>query len=132
MSAFSDHAEGLTLDWVFGIGTPARPTAWWIRLHTGAPGDDGTANSAAAAIDDTQYSGGWGRSGDTVDNDAEWESAANGGASQAITHVSIWDADPGGGGTPNCLYQGPLGGTVNVAGGATFRFPAGDLNITHA
>lgn len=125
MSDFSTYSEQLTLDWMFNLGTPTRPTAWYIQLHTAAPTDAGTSNVSTTIADRTQYSGGWTRSAETVDNDAAWESSAATGG-ETITHCSIWDAVSAG----NCLYVGDCT-DVTVASGVKVRFAAGTLDVSH-
>jgi hypothetical protein len=76
--------------------------ATYIQLHTGDPGAAGTANIAV---------------GSTTRNLATWNAAAagsmafntlsawtNGGTSETITHISIWDASTSG----NFLQSGAL------------------------
>ena len=37
MSALSDHAENLILNFLMTSGTATRPTAWYVALYTVAP-----------------------------------------------------------------------------------------------
>ena len=41
MSALSDHAENLILNFLMTSGTATRPTAWYVALYTVAPSDAG-------------------------------------------------------------------------------------------
>lgn len=44
MHALTDTAAGLMQDWFWNIGTPTRPSAFYIGLHSGAPGAAGASN----------------------------------------------------------------------------------------
>ena len=45
MTAKTDYAENLALLYLMTDETYVRPTAWFVALHTGDPGEAGTATS---------------------------------------------------------------------------------------
>lgn len=102
------------------------PTAVYVQLHTGTPGEAGTSNVSAetdrVAIEFGAASGGV----ITSSNSPEWASWDAG--AETISDISLWDASSGG----NCLATGDLTSSRAVADGDTFRLPAGDVTITIA
>lgn len=113
--SFSNYAENELLDHLLGTGAFTMPTATYIKLHTGDPGEDGTANASA----------------ETTRNDVNWAAASGGSASlsanstwsgwtagtETISHISIWDASTAG----NCLASGALSVSRTVNNGDDFR-----------
>lgn len=123
MSAASDYLELELLDHALGTGSFTMPTATYIKLHTGAPGEDGTSNAAA----------------NTTRQEANWNAASGGSAALSATvtwtnvpnaetysHFSIWDHVSAG----NCLIVGAFDSSTAVGVGATFNITA--LPITLA
>lgn len=122
MAGFSDYAEPKLLDVVFNNTAFGAVANVYIKLHTGDPGDDGTANAATETtrkeITVAAASGG------TIASDAAvtWTSISG---SQDATHFSLWDASSAG----NCLFTGTI--TANsVVAGDTFTIAIGDLDLT--
>lgn len=127
MSANTDHAENLILDWLFTTDVVTRPTEWHVALHTGDPGETGAANEL---------------SGNGYARQAATFSTASGGATAntgnltfgpntttawgVITHLSVWDASSAG----NCLRKGALSAQKTVAVGDSITLNAGDLDLT--
>lgn len=117
------------------VALAARPTAWYVGLHTGDPGVDGSANEVTGATD-ANYA----RTAVTwdetvvadltrVSNDAEVAFPASGGASSYnVLFVTIWDAASGG----NCLARLPLVPARAVAPAGILRFPIGEIIIEGA
>jgi hypothetical protein len=105
----SNYAETLVANFLFNGQTATRPTAWYVALHTGEPGETGASNEVSA--------GGYARtavvfgaaSSGAVSNsgDVEYTASADWGV---ITHVSIWDAETAG----NCLAVGALQQTAKT------------------
>lgn len=122
--SMSNYLENELLDHVFGVGAFSQPSGVYVKLHTGDPGEDGTAN---AATETTRQAATFGSaaSGGTISNTAQiqWTSLA---ATETLTHISLWDASTGG----NCLWTGALSSSVNVNSGGTFTIAIGDLDIT--
>lgn len=122
MAGLSDFLEPKILDLVFNATAYSGQATVYIKLHTGDPGDAGTANAATNTTRDTVTFGA--ASGGTISNDnlLEWTSVP---ASEDYTHFSLWD-DPTAG---NCLWTGTI--TANaVTTGDTFQIASGDLDIT--
>lgn len=130
MSALSDYAEKLVLDWLMTTGSATRPSAWYIGLFTAAPDDTGggievsgsgysrkTASFNAAATP-----------GGTTSNSAVVSWTAAGGNYGTVTHIGIFDASTGG----NLLWHGGLTTPKTVNDGDTIQFSAGNLTLTLA
>ena len=86
----------------------------YIALHTGDPGEAGSANEIGAGVGYARQSAAFTSNGDgTVDNDALITFGPNTNTNWgSVTHVSVWTAASGG----SCLYKGPLTAakTVNI------------------
>lgn len=99
-------------------------TATYIKLHTGDPGEDGTANAAAEttrkAVTFSAASGGSMASSATV----EWTNVST---TEIYTHWSMWDTvGPTGG---NCLWTGALGASASMTAGDTFQLTSLTLSL---
>lgn len=95
----------------------------YVQLHIGDPGAAGTANAAAETTRKTASFGA--ASAGSMSNDAivgPWTSVA---ATETYSHVSLWDASPGG----NFLGSGTVTGGA-VTAGDDFQFPVGDLTLS--
>jgi len=127
MSALSDYAENLVLDWLLTGGSVSRPSAWYVALHTGDPGEAGSANELsgngyarqavtfAAAVDGATENEGQLTFGPNTDSN--WGT---------VSHVSVWDDETGG----NCLFKGALSSSVSINVGDSLVIGAGNLQIT--
>lgn len=123
MSAASDYLENEVLDHVLGTGSWTMPSNTYIKLHIGAPGEDGTSNPAGNT---TRQEANWNAaSGGTAALSATvvWTSVSN---SETYSHFSVWDHVSAG----NCLIVGALDSGVAVTAGGTFNLTA--LNVTLA
>ncbi len=110
----------------------ARPTSWFVGLHTGDPGIDGSANELTTATDPNYVRTAitWDESVVSdltrVENDAEVAFPASGAAgSYTIQFITIWSASTGG----NCLARLPLVPARAVAPAGIVRFPIGEIII---
>lgn len=66
----------------------------WIKLHTGDPGSAGASNAAAGDTTRKQYTSAAASGGvKSATSVGPW---TNGGTSETITHISIWDASTSG------------------------------------
>lgn len=122
--SISDYLENEVLDAVFNNTVGDLPVeAVYVQLHTGDPGEAGTAN-VAGETDRIQASFGAAASG-AVANDAaiEWTSVST---SETYSHISLWDASTNG----NCLWTGALTSSVAVVAGNDFTIAIGDLDVT--
>lgn len=130
MSALSDHAEKLVLDWLMTTGSATRPSAWFVALYTVAPDDAGGGTEVsgsgytrkAASFNAASTPGG------TTSNSAVVSWTAAGGSFGTVTHVAIFDASSAG----NLLWQGGLSTPKTVNDGDTIQFSSGNLTLTLA
>jgi hypothetical protein len=114
--SISDAAELLLLDYV---GT----NATWIKLHTGDPGEAGTAN---AATETTRKQVTWaaaasGSKAATGSPVATWTNVA---ATETYSHWSLWSASTAG----TCYWTGALASSVSMS--ATEKFELSSLSLT--
>jgi hypothetical protein len=117
--------ETRVLEWLLTTGSPTRPTAWYLGLFTGAPGEagGGTEVSGGSYVREAVV---FTVSGDTATNNAavEWPVAtANWGT---ITHVAIFDALTSG----NMIAYTALSNSKTIETGDVLRIPATDLDVT--
>lgn len=122
----SDYLEGQIMNSVFKNTAGDLPkSAWYLKLHTGDPGEAGTSN---AATETDRQAITWGTVTDgVVANSAAltWTSVAG---TETYSHVSIWDHVSAG----NCLWSGALDASKAVNAGDTFEIGIGDLTVTLA
>lgn len=128
MSALSDYAEKLVLDWLMTTGSATRPTTWYVALFTSATND---------ASGGTEVSGnGYSRKavsfaaaaspGGTTSNTGAVSFTAAGGNWGTITHIAICDASSAG----NRIWHGELAAPRAVNDGDTLSFAIGAINLT--
>jgi hypothetical protein len=129
MSDLSNFLENAFANALRGGGNGTNytaPAAVYVKLHTGAPGEDGTANASANTTREAITFGAASNGVITSSNSPEWASWSAG--SETISHVSLWDASTAG----NCLAAGALAASKAVANGDTFRLPSGQVTLTIA
>lgn len=108
-------------------------TDLYVALHTGDPGEAGTAATSECAF--TSYArvtvarsgAGWTVSGNTSSNAATISFPECTGGSETVSHVSITTASSG---ASQILYSGALSASRSVSSGITLQFAAGALDIT--
>lgn len=130
MSALSDHAEKLLLDWLMTTGSATRPTAWYVALYTAAPSDSGGGTEVSGAgyarqsvtFDAASTPGG------TTSNSGAVTFTASGGSYGTVSHVGIFDALSGG----NLLWHGAMTASKTVGDGDTLEFSIGNIDLTLA
>ena len=112
----SDYALNLAADHLAGRTIQ-------VRLHTGEPGNAGTANAISGATADVAASG-WSNaaSGDVSNVAAIDFGVLSTTASNDVSHYSIWDGT-------NFMGSESLASTVTVAANETFSINAGTLQI---
>lgn len=117
--------ETRVLEWLLTTGSPTRPTAWYLGLFTGAPGEagGGTELSGDAYVREAVT---FTVSGDTATNSGavEWPVAT--GDWGTITHVAIFDALTSG----NMIAYAALSNSKTIETGDVLRIPATDLDVT--
>jgi hypothetical protein len=112
------------LDFLRGV-SPTAPTAEYVKLHVGDPGAAGANNAAAGSttrVVVTQSAAASGAIAITGTNPA-W---TNGGTSETLTHISVWDAITAG----NFLYSVAL--TASQAWASTNTFTLTSLGVSVA
>lgn len=135
MSDMSDYLEDELLDHALGTGAFSMPSTIALALFTDATSDAGggteVANSNAYARLEVQGSTGLtfaASSGGTTDNDQDWDFTTASGSWGTVTNTAIVDNTTHGAG--NFLFHGALSASKAVGDGDTFRFAAGDLDVT--
>lgn len=97
-------------------------TTVYLKLHTGDPGEDGTANAAANTTRQTvSFSAASGGSMASSAN-VTWTNVPN---TETYSHWSAWDASTAG----NCLWKGALSTSAAVAAGDTFQITSLTLTL---
>ena len=134
MSAFSTFLENELLDHILRNAAYTAPSSVWIALFTADNGLEGGTISgevSGGAYARMEVGGASGRTfsiavNGTTDNDQDitWVTAtADWGT---VTHMAIMDASTAG----NVLFHGSLTLSKTVNNGDTFKFNAGDLDVT--
>ncbi len=99
------------------------PVAFWVQLHTGNPGVDGTANVATeTARQQATFNAASSGSADTS-GDLDWLAVAG---AEVLSYVSFWD-DPTAG---NFIGSDSLATARPVVAGDDFTIPASDLVLS--
>lgn len=121
----SRYVEDALINALFNNASPAalQLANRYIKLHTGAPGVNGTSNAATETTRKSITGAASSAGVFTSVADLIWTAVA---ASETYTHVSIWD-DPTAG---NCLWVGSLSSGVAVTSGGTFTISTGNLTVT--
>lgn len=96
----------------------------FVKLHTGDPGSAGASNAAAGSTTRVAVTQSAASSGAIAINGTNpvW---TNGGTSETISHISVWDDISAG----NFLYSVALTGSQAWASGNTFTLTALGLSI---
>lgn len=118
--SISNYAEDKLLDTL--RNTSFAVTTCYVKIHTGDPGEDGTAN---AATETTRKSVSWSAaSGGSMASSATltWTNVA---ATETYTHWSMWDNVS----TGNCLWTGALSSSAAVTAGDTFEITSLTLSL---
>lgn len=80
--------------------------ATYLQLHTGPPGISGTANVSAGSTARVSVTWNTASNGSiTISSSPTW---TNGGVTETITDVSVWDASPGGNFLRSVQLQSPM------------------------
>lgn len=130
MSALSDYAEKLLLDWLMTTGSATRPTAWYVALYTAAPSDSGGGTEVSGngyARQSVTFNAASTPAG-TTDNSGAVTFTASGGNWGTITHIGIFDALT----TGNLLWHGSMTASKIIADGDTLEFAIGNIDLTLA
>lgn len=122
--SYSDYLENAINDAVCN-NTALQIGQVYVKLHTGDPGEAGTANAAGET---TRKAASFGASSSgvcTSDADLTWTNVST---TETIAYISLWDASSGG----NCLGSGALTASKSVTAGDTLTIPSGSLTFTSA
>jgi len=129
MSAASDYLEDKLLDHVLGNTAFTQPSAVYVGLHTGSPGDaDDGANEISGNGYARQSASFAASSSGSCSTDATITFPAATGTWGTISHVSLYDASSAG----NLLFHGAVTTSKTIESGDTFQISSGNLTITLA
>lgn len=118
--SISNYAENKLLDAIGG--TSFSVTTAYLKLHTGDPGEDCTANAATEATRKA-VSFGSASSGSMVSSaTVEWTNVST---TETVSHWSLWDASTAG----NALWSGALGASAALTAGDTFQITSLTLTL---
>jgi len=107
-----------------GAGTSyTAPAAIYAKLHTGDPGEDGTANAAGNTSRQAVTFGASSGGVISLSNTPSWTNVST---SETYSYVSLWDNSTAG----NCLGSGAMTAGVAVVAGDTFTLTALTVTIT--
>jgi hypothetical protein len=116
-----------------GLQPSATAGSLFVSLHTGDPGEAGTATTSEAAYGSyarvavARSGSGWTVSGNAVSNAALIQFPQCTSGSETETHFGITTASSGG---TKLLYKGALSASLAVSSGIQPQFAIGDLDIT--
>ena len=117
MSAASNYLELKVLDHILGTAAYTAPSAVYVKLHTGDPGEDCTGNAATEETrQEATFSAAAGGSA-TLASTVSWTNVST---TETYTHFSLWDASTAG----NPLLYGALGSPVAVTAADNFDLTA--------
>lgn len=125
--SISNFAENALLDAIGG--TSFSVTTPYLKLHTGDPGEDGTANAAGentlkACSFNSASSGSMGLSASV-----SWTNVST---SETLTHWSLWNGntvDVSGEPTDDCVWTGAFNSSSAVTAGDTFTITSLTLTL---
>lgn len=116
-----------------GLQNSATAGSLYVALHTGDPGEGGTATTSESAYGSyarvavARTAGGWTVSGNTASNTALVQFPECSSGSETITHVSITTASSG---ASKILYSGALTASRAISTGIQPQFSAAALTVT--
>jgi len=120
--SISNYAELKILDHTTGTASWTVPSAVYLKLHTGDPGEAGTSNAATEATRQ-QVSFSAASSGSIVSSaTVSWTNVST---TETYSHWSLWDASTSG----NCLWTGALSSSSSVTAGDTFQITSLTLSL---
>ena len=128
MSALSDSAEAIVLNYLMTTGSTTRPTAWFLGLFTSATTDAGGGNEVSGNNYTRQavtFAAATSPGGTTTSTNSQ-TFAAIGGNWGTITHVAIMDAASSG----NMIWHGAIAVNRIVNDGDTMIFAIGEIDLT--
>lgn len=131
MAGFSTNIREDMLQWAGNIGAlPTRPNDFHIQWHSGDPGTTGGDNISVGLTARDPLSGtpewalGTGEDG-VIENSTAAETVLAG-ATDTITHFSIWSSGTDG----DYYWSGALTASKNIDSGDKLTWGSGDLTVT--
>ena len=124
--SLSNYAENAFANSMRGGGNGVNvtaPAALYAKLHTGDPGEDGTANAATETTRNAVEFGAASNGVVSLSNTPSWTSVST---TETYSHISIWDNSTAG----NCWGSGALTSSVSVTAGDTFTLSALTITMT--
>ena len=120
----SNYAENKIADHLLGTTAWTAPTNVYVKLHTGDPGEDGTANASAntTRVEATFSAASGGVA--ALSNTPTWATWAAG--NETLSHVSLWDASTAG----NCLATAALTASKAITNGDDFELSTFSVTVT--
>lgn len=118
--SISNYAENKLLDTLGG--TAFSVSNVYAQLHTGDPGEDGTANVASESSRQAVTFGSASSGSLATSASSTWTSVS---AAETYSHFSLHDASSSG----NCLWYGALSSSATVAVGDTFQITSLTLTL---
>lgn len=97
----------------------------WVQLHTGDPGT-GASNVSAGSSTRSQVTFS-AASGGAIALTGTQPSWVNGGTSESVTHISVWDSASG---SPNFLWSAQLTSSKSWASGDTLTLTSCGLSLS--
>lgn len=131
----SNYAEVLTLNFLMNTAAVTRPTAWFVGLHTGDPGETGANNEIGTGVGYSRQSATFGSAataGDTLGTTTTSNTGAltfgpcTTTAWGTVSYISVWTAATGG----NALWVGALTNSTSIAVNDQIQIPVGGLVLT--
>jgi len=127
MTSMANYVENKLVDHALGTSAFTMPAVVHLQMHSGAPGEAGTANVATDTSTSADIAFGAASGGAASNTGAITIAAVS--ATQVITHISLWDGSTGSG-TDNCLFTAALAASVSLVSGDDFQIAIGDLDVT--
>lgn len=116
------------LNLVFNQTSFTPPTAWWVQLHWGDPGLNGTGNAWTAA--GRQQVTSWTAAANKQNASATqciWSPLPDPAPYTVVTHISIWSHSTSTDHATYSIAYGELSAPVLVANGGIITILAGDI-----
>lgn len=123
----SNYLEDKLLDLVLRNATFPAITAVWASIHTGDPGETGTASPLASC---PRFPVVFNAAASATSVNATAASVVTSASAAAITHIGLWDGSATA--TANHLWSGAMssGGVRITAAGSTVVIASGVLRVT--
>jgi hypothetical protein len=126
MTAFTNYAEDLIMNWLFR-NTGSAPTAWWAALHSADPTETGSTAELSGNGYARQSCTFNAASSGLVDNVADITFGPNTSSNWGtVSHTSVWTLVTGG----NCLIKGALSSSVTINVNDSLKIAAGALDLS--